>query len=217
MRVAILGTGDVGRTLARAFRETGHDVVVGTRDPSAPHAAELLRALGPGARLETFSRAVDGADVVVLAVLGSSAEEVVRQVTPEALAGKILIDTTNPLVFHDAGPPTLFVGHTDSLGERLQRAAPRARVVKAFNTIGHTLMFRPVVPGGPPDVFLCGEDARSKAVVADLLRSFGLGAVDAGGISASRELEALCLLWVRLYVARGRGDHAFKLLVGAPD
>jgi hypothetical protein len=110
--------------------------------------------------------------------------------------------------------PTLFVGTTDSLGERVQRAAPGARVVKAYNTVGNALMVDPQLPGGPPTMFVAGDDPEAKALVAGLLQDTGWDVADLGGITAARWLEALAMAWVAYGVSSGSWDHAVKLLRG---
>jgi predicted dinucleotide-binding enzyme len=122
-----------------------------------------------------------------------------------------VIDATNPLDFSQM-PPRLFVGTTDSLGERVQRLLPGARVVKAFNTVGNPHMVRPEFPGGPPDMFICGDDEAAKATVTDLTKALGWGVMDLGGIEVSRYLEPLAMVWITRFFRTNSGDHAFKLL-----
>jgi predicted dinucleotide-binding enzyme len=129
----------------------------------------------------------------------------------EQLSGKVLIDTTNPLDF-SSGLPGLFVGHTDSLGERVQRAVPEASVVKAYNTVGNIQMVDPDVPGGPPTMFIGGDADEAKATVTSLLETTGWDVVDLGGIEVSRYLEPMCVAWVLHGVRTGAWDHAFRLL-----
>jgi hypothetical protein len=130
---------------------------------------------------------------------------------PERLRGKVLIDATNPLDY-SKGSPALAVGHTDSGGEQVQRLLPDALVVKAFNTVGHAHMFRPTFPGGPPDMFICGNHEEAKRKVEGILKEFGWGVVDLGGIEASRYLEPMCMAWVLYGVRTNTWNHAFKLL-----
>lgn len=203
MRIAILGSGQVGPALARGWGRHGHDVVIGT---SRPEVDGL-----PVARPED---AVADADLVVLAVRGDVAVEVVTGLAG-ALDGVVLVDATNPLDF-SSGRPGLFVGTTDSLGERVQRAVPAARVVKAFNTVGNALMVDPDLPGGPPTMLLAGDDDAAKQVVAALLRDTGWDAADLGGIEASRWLEAMCMAWTAYGFATGTWTHAFRLLRASP-
>ena len=126
-------------------------------------------------------------------------------------SGDVVIDATNPLRFRDDGPPELFVGFDDSLGERVQRRLPEAKVVKAFNIVGNAHMVDPDLPGGPPTMFI-GDDDDAKATVAAILEDFGWEASDLGGIDASRVLEPMCVAWVRDTIQTGSGDHAFRML-----
>src|SRR5919107_2912987 len=150
MRIGILGSGVVGQALARGLAGHGHDVRIGTRK-------EAVEDLPVG----TPSEVVADADLVFLSVLGTAAVDVVTGVRDQ-LAGKVLVDTTNPLDF-SGGAPALFVGHTDSLGEQVQRAVPEALVVKAYNTVGNTLMVDPDVPGGPPTMLIGGGTEEGQA------------------------------------------------------
>src|SRR5690348_1457975 len=183
MRFGILGSGAVGQALARGLARHGHEVRIGTRKD----AVDDLPVASP-------AEAVADADVVFLAVLGAVAVEVAASVRSD-LHGKVLVDTTNPLDFSGGGPG-LFVGHTDSLGEQVQRAVPEARVVKAYNTVGNALMVDPDLPGGPPSMFIGGDSDEAKATVAALLQETGWEVVDLGGIEASRYLEPMCIAWV---------------------
>jgi 8-hydroxy-5-deazaflavin:NADPH oxidoreductase len=199
MRIGILGSGAVGQALTRGLGRHGHDVRIGTRK-------DAVEDLPVGAPAEV----VADADLVVLAVLGTAAVEVATGVR-EQLAGKVLVDATNPLDFSSGGPG-LFVGHTDSLGEQVQRAVPEARVVKAYNTVGNPFMVDPDLPGGPPSMFIGGNSDEAKSVVADLLRSTGWDVVDLGGIEASRYLEPMCVAWTLHALRSGTWEHAFRLL-----
>ena len=199
MRIGILGSGAVGQALTRGLTRHGHEVRIGTR-------RDAVEDLPVG----TPAEVVADAELVFLSVLGQAAVEVASGVR-EQLAGKVLVDTTNPLDF-SSGAPSLFVGHTDSLGEQVQRAVPEGRVVKAYNTVGNTLMVDPDLPGGPPSMLICGDSDEAKAVVTDLLVSTGWDVVDLGGISASRYLEPMCLAWVLHGLRSGSWQHAFRLL-----
>jgi predicted dinucleotide-binding enzyme len=213
MKVAVLGTGDVGRALALGFATSGHTVTVGSRDRNSPQLRELLEAVGPKATGGTFAEAVATSELVVLATHGVATPEAIRIAGIPAFAGKVVIDATNPLEFHPEGPPSLSVGHSDSLGERIQALLPDAKVVKAFNIVGNPSMFRPEFPGGPPDMWICGNDSGAKATVTGILHEFGWPSViDLGGIDGARLLEPLCLLWVRSGFAIGNFNIAFRLL-----
>lgn len=214
MKIGILGTGDVGRTLGRAFAALGHEVRMGARDAKNERALAWAQEAGPRASAGTFADAADFGDLVVLATHGVANESALTMAGPERFRGKVVIDTTNPLDFSMGVPPRLAVSGEDSGGERVQRLLPGARVVKAFNSVGNAHMFRPDFPGGPPDMFICGGDAEAKATVRGILEDFGWGVVDAGGIESSRYLEGLCLLWVlhAFSTAPPTWNHAFKLL-----
>jgi 8-hydroxy-5-deazaflavin:NADPH oxidoreductase len=212
MRVGILGTGEVGKTLGRAFLALGHEVKMGARDARNEKALAWAKEGGAKASAGTFADAAGFAEIVVLAALGVANPSVIEAAGPDALRGKILIDATNPLDFSAGAPPKLALGHTDSGGEQVQRLAPGALVVKAFNTVGNTLMFKPELAGGPPDMFICGNDEGAKKKVSALLADFGWGVIDLGGIEASRYLEGMCMVWVLHGFRSGTWNHAFKLL-----
>jgi predicted dinucleotide-binding enzyme len=210
MKVGILGSGDVGKSFARAFSALGHETKIGSRTPEKLN--DFAAQAGDRVTASTFAETARFADVIVIATLGVGTEEAIRLADPENFKGKVTIDATNPLQFSPGGPPKLAMGHNDSLGERVQRWAPKARVVKAFNTVGNPLFFKPQLPGGPPDMFLCGNDADAKKVVSQICSEFGWGVIDIGGIEASRYLEPMCMAWVLHGVVSGSWNHAFKLL-----
>jgi hypothetical protein len=212
MDVGILGTGDVGRALGRGFITLGHAVKMGARDARNEKALAWARDAGPSASAGTFRDAAAFGEVVILATLGVANESALRMAGLEVFAGKVLIDATNPLDFTGGVPPKLAVSGTDSGGERVQRLVPDAQVVKAFNTAGNALMFQPDLPGGPPDMFICGNHEQAKTKVAAIVKAFGWGVVDVGGIEASRYLEAMCMVWVLSAVRTGNWNQAFKLL-----
>jgi predicted dinucleotide-binding enzyme len=215
MNVGVLGRGQVGRRLAGAFRDRGHDVMIGTRDPGNAELQEWLAGEGEGVRAGTLAEVAQFGEVVVLALLGNAAEDAIAQAGPESFAGKVVIDAMNPLDFSVGPPPRLSITGHDSLGEHVQHAISDAKVVKAFNIIGSPYMADPEFPDGKPTMIIAGDDADAKAKVGEIVESFGWPpVVDAGGIEASRELESLCILWVRLGVQRGSWDHGFKLLTG---
>jgi 8-hydroxy-5-deazaflavin:NADPH oxidoreductase len=212
MKIGILGTGDVGKALGKGFLALGHEVKMGAREAKNEKAAAWVKESGPKASAGTFTDVATFAELNVLCTLGAANPSVIEQAGPGNLAGKVLIDATNPLDFSKGMPPSLFLSGKDSGGEQVQRLAPAAKVVKAFNTVGNTLMFKPDLPGGPPDMLICGNDEGAKKQVAGLLKDFGWPSTDLGGIECSRYLEAMCIVWV-LYGARTGGwNHAFKLL-----
>jgi predicted dinucleotide-binding enzyme len=150
--------------------------------------------------------------VIVVATLGTGTEEAIRLAGPETFSGKVTIDATNPLEFSPGGPPKLAIGHTDSLGERVQRWAPKAKVVKAFNTVGNPLFYKPQLRGGPPDMFICGNDAEAKKTVSRICFEWGWSVIDIGGIDGARYLEPMCMTWVLHGILSGSWNHAFKML-----
>ena len=212
MKIGILGTGDVGRALGKAFVTLGHDVKMGSRTAANEKAVAWAKEHAPKASAGTFADAAGFGEIIVLATLGVADEEVIRQAGAERFRGKLVIDTTNPLDFSGGMPPKLKWSGNDSGGERVQRLLPDARVVKAFNTVGSPFMFRPEFPGGPPDMFIAGNDEDAKKRVSELLRDFGWGVVDCGGIESSRYLEAMCLVWVISAMRNGNWNQAFKML-----
>jgi len=215
MKVGILGTGDVGRALGRGFVTLGHEVRLGARSANHEKALEWVGEMGERASQGAFAEAAAFGDLVVFATLGVANPDVVKAIGPETVAGKVVIDATNPLDFSKGFPPDLAIKGNDSGGETLQRLIPDAKVVKAFNTVTNTLMFRPELPGGPPDMFIAGDDAGAKATVSKILNDFGWPRViDFGGIEASRWLEAMCIAWVIACSATGNWRQAFKLLEG---
>lgn len=211
MKVGILGSGDVAKALAAGFLEHGHDVMMGTRDPAK--LADWL-ARQRGARAGRFSEAAQFGEVVVLAVKGTVALEALRAAGAENLTGKPIIDATNPIA--DAPPINgvlkFFTNHDESLMERLQREFTEARFVKAFNSVGNTLMVNPQFKGGKPTMFICGNDEAAKQTVRGILDQFGWETADMGQAEAARAIEPLCLLWCIPGFLRNQWSHAFKLL-----
>lgn len=221
MKIAVLGTGMVGRALAARLAELGHNVTMGTRDPAAtiaraegdqPYAA--WAAANPSVRLATFSEAAGGADVLINATAGGMSLAAVTAAGPENLTGKVLIDISNPLDFSAGFPPTLFVKDTDSLGEQIQAAFPTLKVVKALNTLTAELMVDPKrLHGGDHSVFVSGNDAEAKKVVIDLLESFGhTDVIDLGDITTARGTEMVLPLWLRLMGALNTPYFNFKIV-----
>lgn len=192
MKIAILGTGMVGTTLAKDLAAAGHSVTIGTRDPQAG------REVPAGVQLATFAEAPAGADLVINALNGTAAEAVLAGIAAQ-LDGKTLLDLTNPLDFSQGFPPRLFTEQDDSLAERIQRAVPNARVVKSLNTLTAPLMLNPGALPAPSSVFLSGDDAVGKQQVRDLLTSFGWEQIiDLGGIQTARGVEMLMPMWLQL-------------------
>jgi 8-hydroxy-5-deazaflavin:NADPH oxidoreductase len=209
LKIGVLGSGPAGQTLAAGFLDKGHPVMIGSRD-----VAKLdgwLRHAGPEGQIGTFAETAEFGDVIVLSVLGSAAEEVVKLAGVENLTDKIVIDATDPLDF-SSGRPGLFVGTTDSLGERIQRLIPRAYVVKGLNIVQADVMINPRLTGDEPDMFIAGDNEEAKHTVTQLLGEFGWSVIDLGGIENARWLEALSLAWVVYSHRTGKTHHAFKLV-----
>ncbi len=211
MHIGILGSGDVGRTLGAGLARHGHEVMLGTRDPSAKRIREWVKETGHSVRAGTFAEAAQFARLAILATAWSGTGHALELAGKGHLKDNVVLDVTNPLVFGD-GAPTLALGCTDSGGEQVQRWLPDAHVVKALNIVGHAHMVHPDFPGGPPDMFLCGNDPEAKAQVAGLLETLGWPVVDLGGIEMSRYLEPMAMVWITHAIRTGGGNHAFKLL-----
>jgi predicted dinucleotide-binding enzyme len=211
MKIGVLGSGDVAKTLASGFLKHGHDVTVGTRTP--PKLADWAKT-NPKGRVGSFAEAAKFGEVVVLAVKGTAAFDALRAATASNLAGKPVIDATNPIA--DA-PPTngvlkFFTNLDDSLMERLQREFGDARFVKAFNSVGSSSMVNPSFKGGKPTMFVCGNDDGAKKTVIGILDQFGWETADMGKAEAARAIEPLCMLWCIPGFLRNDWVHAFKLL-----
>ena len=203
MNIAVLGTGSVGRAIAGRLHELGQDVAVGTRDPQATLARTRPDAMGT-APFATWH--ADHADVALATYADAAAGA-------ENLAGKPLVDISNPLDFSNGFPPSLFVKDTDSLGEQVQRQFPEALVVKALNTLTADLMVHPQTLGASSTVFVSGDDAAAKATVTDLLTSFGHDdVVDLGGIETARGTEMYLPIWLRLMGALGTAQFNVKVV-----
>jgi predicted dinucleotide-binding enzyme len=208
MKAAILGTGIVGQVLARGLLGLGHDVTFGTRDPSGDSGRKAAAA-APGAKVAAFADAARGADFVVLATAWSGTQGALQLAGAANLAGKVLIDATNPL---DAsgGAPKLAIGFSTSAGEQVQAWAPQAKVVKAFNTVGNALMVDPKLATAPT-MFIAGNDAGAKATVTGLLKQFGWQASDLGGIEAARYLEPFAMVWITHAIRNKTFDFALTI------
>jgi predicted dinucleotide-binding enzyme len=209
LQIGILGSGPAGRTLGTGLLGRGHQVMIGSRDPAKLQT--WLAAAGPEAQAGSFADAARFGELIVLSVLGSAAEDVLRVAGLDNFDGKILLDASDPLDF-SSGKPGLFVGTTDSLGERIQRLLPRADVVKGLNTVVAQVMVDPSLTGGDPDMFIAGDSEQAKAAVTALLAEFGWPVIDMGGIESARWLEAMSLAWVVYSHRTGKTHHAFKLI-----
>ena len=211
MQIGILGSGAVAKTLANGFLQHGHAVTLGTRTPDK--LADWHKA-NPSASVDDVAATAKFGDVLVLAVKGSAASAVMRAAGAANTSGKPIIDTTNPIA--DAPPVNgvlkYFTTFDDSLMERLQRESPDAHFVKAFNSVGNAQMVNPQLAGGPPSMFICGNDDGAKARVRGILDEFGWATVDMGKAEAARAIEPLCMLWCIPGFLQNQWSHAFKLL-----
>ena len=213
MKIGILGSGIVGQTLGAGFLKHGYGAMLGTRDPNKPDVRKWVTGT-PGAKAGTFEETARFGDLIVLATAGHAAESAIELAGSGNLAGKTVMDTTNPI----SGPPVdgvlpFFTGPNESLAERVQAQIPQARVVKAFNSVGAGQMVNPRYEQGPPTMFLCGDDGGAKREVLEIIRKFGWEPFDCGGIIAARGIEPLCILWCLPGFQRNLWTHAFKVLL----
>jgi 8-hydroxy-5-deazaflavin:NADPH oxidoreductase len=212
-KIAILGSGKVGEVLSDGFLAHGHAVMRGTREPDK--LAGWKAGAKGDASVGTFADAARWGEVIVLAVKGTAAEQVVEQAGPANLAGKLVIDTTNPIANEppEDGVIRFFTAPNHSLMEQLQAECPDARFVKAFNSVGSALMINPSFPGGRPTMFYCGNDAAAKQTVARIIEQFGWDGADMGTAKAARAIEPLCQLWcISGFRENAWTNHAFHLL-----
>ena len=211
MRVGIIGSGDVGKALARGFFSRGHVVTIGSREPEK--LADFVKDHADRMHAATFEEtARSGDELVVLATAWAGTENAIELAGKENFRGKVVIDATNPLKFEQGKPLALAVFGEDSAGERVQRWLPDARVVKAFNTVGNAQFVDPHFPNGPPSMFIAGNDDAAKNTVAQIAEAFGWDVVDAGTIESSRYLEAMAIVWISYAFRTQTWQHAFKLL-----
>ncbi|MDQ3298133.1 MAG: NAD(P)-binding domain-containing protein [Myxococcota bacterium] len=210
-KIAVLGTGQVGEALAKGFLANGFAVMRASREPAK--LADWKTAAGGEASTGTLAEAAKWADIVVLAVKGTAAENALELAGAANLAGKTVIDTTNPISEEppQGGVVRYFTKANESLMERLQAKAPQARLVKAFNSVGSAFMVNP--PFKPePAMFICGNDAGAKQETSEILAKFGWKAVDMGGVEVARPIEALCQLWCAPGFLKNDWAHAFGWL-----
>lgn len=209
-RFGVLGSGEVGQVLAKGLKDHGYEVRIGSRTPAK--LAEYSKETGISAG--TFAEVGRWGEALVLSVKGDAAEQVLGLVGRDQVAGKLVIDTTNPLTGDapEQGVLRSFTGPNESLMERLQRAFPEGRFVKAFSCVGSARMVDPDFGGVRPTMFYCGDDAQAKAIVARVLDQFGWDAADMGGAIAARAIEPLAVLWCIPGFLQDSWTHAFKLL-----
>jgi predicted dinucleotide-binding enzyme len=225
MKIAVLGTGMAGRTIASRLAALGHDVTIGTRDPAMTMARAEPDGMGNApytdwaeansvVRLATFAEAAAGAELVINATNGAASLEALESAGRNNLANKVLVDIANPLEFSQGMPPTLFVKDSDSLAEQIQRAFPDAKVVKTLNTMNAYLMADPkLVAGGDFTTFVSGNDAAAKRLVTRLLTELGhADVIDLGDITTARGAEMILPMWLRLWGALDTPMFNFKIV-----
>jgi predicted dinucleotide-binding enzyme len=212
MKIGILGSGMVGQAIAKKLAQVDQEVMIGT---GHPQKLAGFVAQNPEVRIGSFSESAAFGELVFNATKGDASLKVLKSARKKNLQGKILIDIANPLDYSHGMPPTLFVGNTDSLAEKIQRALPETKVVKAFNTLTAALMVEPnSLAEGDHSLFLCGNDAEAKARVTALVSEwFGWrDVIDVGDLTGARATEALLPLWIRLYMKFGTGQIQFKIV-----
>ena len=211
MKVGVIGSGTVGKTLAAGFVKHGHEAMIGTREPAK--LADWEKA-NPKAKVGSFSETAAFGDVVVLAVKGSIAADVLHAAGTKNLEGKPVIDACNPIA--DAPPVNgvlqFFTKTNESLMEQLQKEFAGAHFVKAFNSVGAPRMVNPDYKAGKPTMFICGNNEGAKATTKKILDEFGWETADMGKAEAARAIEPLCMLWCILGFTKNEWTHAFKLL-----
>jgi predicted dinucleotide-binding enzyme len=212
MKIGIIGSGIVGQVLAKAFTSEGHDVTLGTRNISKPEVIKFN--IETGIVIADFENTAANAELIVLATKGIVADEALKLAGIKNLSGKIIIDATNPIA---AEPPVngalrFFTLMNESLMESLQELVPDAKFVKAFNSVGNAVMYKPQYPLGKPTMFICGNDDEAKKTVTAILTSFGWETEDMGKAELAGSIEALCILWCAKGFNNNMWNHAFKLL-----
>ena len=214
MKIGILGSGAVGKALAIGFTSEGNEVMLGTRDPNASKITDWLSGAGKGINAGTFEQTAAFGEMIILCPLYRAVDEVIELAGKENFAGKIVIDTTNPIAEE---PPVNGVlkyvkSSEGSAGEHIQNMLPNSHVVKAFNSIGSGYMYKPKFEDGQPTMFICGNNDEAKKSVSVMLENFGWDVMDSGGIEASNAVEGLCIIWCARGFREGEWSHAFKLL-----
>jgi predicted dinucleotide-binding enzyme len=213
MKIGILGTGVVGSTLGTRLAQLGHEVKMGARTATNEKAAAWVKAAGKPASQGSFAEAAAFGELLFNCTSGGGSLQALEAAGAKNLDGKVLIDVANPLDFSQGMPPTLSIVNTDSLGERIQQAFPKARVVKALNTLSATVMVNPGAVKGETDLLIAGNDQAAKEQVKKLLESFGWKSViDLGDITNARGTEMWLALWIRLMGALGTPIFNLKLV-----
>ncbi len=211
-KMAFIGSGHVGRTLASGMAKHGHEVMLASRDPSNETVQQWLDETGGQARVGTYPEAAKWADWVFICVPGTAVDATIPAIGATALDGKIVVDVSNALTKVDDDHSTLTWGIDDSSALHIQKAAQGARVVKAFNSTGVRSMIDPDVPCAPPTMPICGNDAEAKAKVSEMLRDVGWEPLDLGGIHSAGMIEAMVLPWLQYGRMTGVWTHCYKFV-----
>jgi predicted dinucleotide-binding enzyme len=214
-KIGVLGTGMVGKTIANKLLQLGYEVKMGSRTSNNEKALKWLRAAGPNAQIGTFEEVTIQSDILFNCTKGASVEEAIRLAGIENLKSKIVIDLSNPLDFSNGMPPTLIPQYANSwsMGEAIQQLCPETFVVKTLNMVNCEVMVNAALAGDNASMFVCGNDSESKLTVSKLLEEFGWNdIIDLGDIGASRGMEMLLPIWLRLWKATGTGHLAFKIV-----
>jgi 8-hydroxy-5-deazaflavin:NADPH oxidoreductase len=213
MKIGVLGSGAVGQVLATGFLKEGHEVLLGTRNIAKPEVVKWKNE-NPKGKTGSFEAAAKFGELLVLATKGNISGDVIKQAGTQNFAGKTVIDTTNPIA--DAAPENgvlkFYTNLDSSLLEAIQQQIPDAKIVKAFNSVGNLLMYKPNFTGSKPTMFICGNDDGAKKTVTDILFAFGWETEDMGKAEAARAIEPLCMLWCIPGFLHNQWTHAFKLL-----
>lgn len=211
MKVGIIGSGSVGRTLAKDFIRLGHQVVLGTRSPEKANAE--LEKERVSACAASNEEAAKFGEWLVLCTKWDGVENAIELAKKEHFSGKIVIDTTNPLKFEVEGkPPVPGIVYPDSMGKRVQDLLPQSKVVKCFNIVTAAYMLNPALKDGTPTLFICGNDAPTKQQVSEFVKGVGWEVHDLGDITQSYLLENMAILWTHYGFFNNHWNHAFKLL-----
>jgi predicted dinucleotide-binding enzyme len=213
MKIGIIGSGIAGQALGIGFLNEGHDVMLSSRDKSKKELVQW-QSKNPSGKIGTFREAAEFGDLLVLVTGGAVAKEAIELSGKNNFHNKVIIDVTNPI---EKAPPEngvlrYFTEMNDSLMEQLQRLVPEAKFVKAFSSVGNTLMYKPDLAGVRPTMFICGNDETAKKTVTAILTSFGWETEDMGKAEGARAIEPLCILWCIPGFLRNQWSHAFKLL-----
>ncbi len=213
MKAGIIGSGIVGRVLGKSFLAEGYEVMLGSRNPKKEEVMKWKQENSKG-HTGTFAETAAFGDLLVLATSGIVSMEAIHMAGKNNFSGKLVIDTTNPIAVTtpENGVLGFFTGPNESLMEKYQQEIPDAKWVKAFNSVGNALMYKPAFDEMRPTMFICGNDAGAKLTVTHILDTFGWDTADMGAVTAARAIEPLCMLWCIPGFLHNEWHHAFKLL-----